>query len=303
MTASERNQKFGLPGIVEIVEGNSNLPKIRITTPAATAEIYLHGAQVTSWVPSKTPAVSSEVLFVSEQSHWQEGKAIRGGIPICYPWFRAKKDDPTAPQHGVVRTTEWQIESIKQQADNIVISLVITSSDATRKFWPYDFHLTHRITVGTELKLELITRNTSPVTFQIEEALHTYFRVGDVEKVSVSGLDGVTYLDNVHSNSERTQHGDLAMSGPTDNAYIDTQAPLTIIDPVLKRKVITEKTNSATTITWNPWQQGAAALSDLGNEEWREMICVEASNILHSAVEVAPNAEYTFAATLRVTDL
>ncbi|MGA2251818.1 D-hexose-6-phosphate mutarotase [Terracidiphilus sp.] len=299
MTASELNQKFTLPGIAEIVEGNGTLPKIRITTPAATAEIYLHGAQVTSWIP----AHSSEVIFLSSQSHWQEGKAIRGGIPICYPWFRSKSDDPQAPSHGVVRTTAWQIESIQQQDTNVVIDLVITSSDATRKFWPHDFHLTHRITVGSELKLELITRNTGTRSFKIEEALHTYFRVGDVEKVSVSGLDGVVYLDNVRNNTENTQHGDLAMSGPTDNAYIDTHSALTIIDPVLKRKPITEKTNSATTITWNPWQQGAASLSDLGDEEWREMICVEASNILRSAVEVAPAAEHIFAATLRVATL
>jgi glucose-6-phosphate 1-epimerase len=299
MTAPELNEKFGLPGIAEIVEGEGNLPKIRVTTSAATAEIYLHGAQVISWIP----AHSSEVLFLSKQSHWQEGKAIRGGIPICYPWFRSKADDPKAPSHGVVRTTAWQIESITQQADIVVISLVITASDATRKFWPYDFHLEHRITVGSELKLELIIRNTGTRSFKIEEALHTYFRVGEVEQVSVSGLDGVVYLDNVHNNTENTQHGDLAMSGPTDNAYIDTTSTLTIIDPALKRKLITEKTNSSTTIAWNPWQQGATSLSDLGDEEWHEMICVEASNILHSAVDVAPAAEHIFAATLRVANL
>ena len=299
MTASELNQKFGLPGIAEIIEGESSLPKIRVTTPAATAEIYLHGAQVTSWVP----AHSSDVLFLSKQSHWQEGKAIRGGIPICYPWFRSKAGDPDAPSHGVVRTTAWQIESIKQQAHIVVISLIITASDTTRKFWPHDFRLEHRITVGSELKLELITRNTGPRSFKIEEALHTYFRVGDVEKASVSGLDGTVYFDNINNNTENTQHGDLTMASPTDNAYIDTHTTLAVTDPVLKRKLITEKTNSATTITWNPWQQGAASLSDLGDEEWREMICVEASNILSSAVDVAPAAEHIFAATLRVASL
>ncbi len=299
MTASELNQKFGLPGIAEIVEGEGSLPKIRVTTPAATAEIYLHGAQVTSWIP----AHSSEVLFLSEQSHFQEGKAIRGGIPVCYPWFRSKADDPTAPSHGVVRTTAWEITSITRQSEDIVISLLITSSDLTRKFWPHEFRLTHRITVGAQLKLELITRNTGNIAFQIEEALHTYFRVGNAEQVSVSGLDGVVYLDNVNNNTENTQHGDLTMSGPTDNAYIDTRSTLTIADPVLKRKLITDKTNSATTITWNPWQQGAAFLSDLGNEEWREMICVEAANILRAAVTVSPAEEHTFAATLRVASL
>jgi glucose-6-phosphate 1-epimerase len=299
MTPSERNQQFGLPGIAEIVQGNGILPKICVTTPAATAEIYLHGAQITSWIP----AHSSEVLFLSDHSHWQEGKAIRGGIPICYPWFRSKAGEPDAPSHGVVRTTAWEIESITQQSGDVIISLVIASSDATRKFWPYDFHLKHRITVGAELKLELITRNTGPEAFRIEEALHTYFRVGDVEQVAVSGLNGVVYLDNVRNNTENTQHGDLAMTGPTDNAYIDTTSTLTIIDQGLKRKLITEKINSATTITWNPWQQGAASLPDLGGEEWRNMICVEAANILRSAVDVPPAAEHIFAATLRVASL
>lgn len=299
MTTTELNQKFAIPGIAEITEGENGLPKIHVTIPSATAEIYLHGAQVTSWVP----AGSSEVLFLSKHSHFQEGKAIRGGIPICYPWFRAKADNPKAPSHGFVRTTAWQIESITQQAGNAVISLVITASDATRQLWPYDFHLTHRITVGAALKLELITRNTGAEPFRMEEALHTYFRVGDIEKTSVSGLDGAVFLDNVRNNSERTQQGELRMTGPTDNAYLDTQSALTVIDPVLKRKLVTEKTNSSTTVAWNPWQQGAASLSDLGNDEWREMICVEAANILHNAVEVAPGAEHHFAATLRVAGL
>lgn len=307
VTAAELNQQLALSDIAEIIEGENGLPKIRVATPAATAEVYLHGAQVTSWIP----AGGSEVLFLSKHSQWQEGKAIRGGIPICYPWFRAKTrtktrakaNDPTAPSHGFVRTTAWQIESITQQAGDVILSLVIPSSEATRKFWPYDFHLTHRITVGTTLKLELITRNTGAETFRIEEALHTYFRVGDVEKASVSGLDGAVFLDNVHGNSERTQQGDLVMTGATDNAYMDTRSAVTVIDPVLRRKLVTEKTNSATTVAWNPWQQGAASLSDLGDEEWRGMICAEASNILRAAVEVAPGANHTFAATLRVTGI
>jgi len=299
MTAAELNQKFAIPGIAEIIEDENGLPKIRVTTPASSTEIYLHGAQVTSWIPAGT----SEVLFLSKYSNWKEGKAIRGGIPICYPWFRAKADDPKAPSHGFVRTTAWQIESVTHQAGNIVLSLVFTSNDVTRKLWPYDFHLTHRITVGAELKLELITRNTGSETFRIEEALHTYFHVADIEKTSVSGLDGVLFLDNVRNNIEQTQQGELVMTGPTDNAYMNTHSSATVIDPVLKRKLITEKTNSTTTIAWNPWQQAAASMSDLGDEEWREMVCVEASNILRSAVEVASGAEHIFAATLRVADI
>ncbi len=296
MTATEWNKQFGLPGIAEISEGQGNLPRIHVTTPAATAEIYLHGAQITSWIP----AGASEVLFLSRLSRWEEGRAIRGGIPICYPWFRAKADDPKAPAHGFVRTTAWGIESIAQQPEGVVVTITIASNDATRGLWPHDFHLTHRITVGTQLRLELITRNTGSEAFRLEEALHTYFHVADVKKVSVSGLDGVSFLDNVHGNSEHIQQGNLGMTGATDNAYLDTASAVTVIDPVLNRTLITEKTNSNTTIAWNPWRQGASSLADLGDDEWREMICVEASNILGSQIEVPPGGTHTFAATLRV---
>ena len=151
------NQQFSIPGIAQVISGNGSLPKISIETKAARAEIYLYGAQVTSWRPSG----ADEVLFVSEKSYWEAGRAIRGGIPVCFPWFRAKADDRHAPSHGFVRTKEWRVDSIVPEAEGSVCVCLSTESDeSTRRWWPFDFRLEYRITVGTSLRLELTMENS-----------------------------------------------------------------------------------------------------------------------------------------------
>ena len=291
------NRRFEIPRVAQVVAGNNALPKLSITAPAASADIYLHGAQVTAW----HPAGCEEALFVSEHSHWGDGRAIRGGIPICFPWFRAKADNPKAPAHGFVRTREWQLDSVKAIGNGSVLAELSTESDeSTRQWWPHDFQLTLRVTAGADLRLELTTRNTGGTTFSFEEALHTYFRVSDVRNVRVRGLSQVSYLDNTDGNREKVQSGDVVFNAATDNAYLNTVASLDLIDPAFHRTLRTEKQNSLTTIAWNPWQQGAASLSDLGNDEWQSMSCVEASNILGFTVSLAPGEQHSMGATLSV---
>ncbi len=291
------NNRFGIPGTAEAVIGSGGLPKIRVTTLLATAEIYLHGAHVTSW----QPVGAEEAIFLSEKSHWEDGLAIRGGIPICFPWFRAKADDPKAPMHGFVRTKEWRLDSVTVEEDGSVAVVCSTESDeVTRLWWPYDFRLVHRISVGRTLELELTVSNTGPEGLSFEEALHTYFLAGDARRVRVRGLDGISYLDNTDGNKQKTQSGDLVFSAKTDNAYLNTEGAVDLIDPALGRTVRTEKANSATTVVWNPWREGAAAMSDFGEDEWERMACVEASNIRGSAVRLAPGEEHTMRATISV---
>ncbi len=272
------------------------MPKIQLTTPAASAEIYLHGAQVTAW----KPAGFEEVIFTSQHSRWEDGKAIRGGIPVCFPWFRGKADDPKAPAHGFVRTKSWTLASITQKDDAVCVTLATESDEGTRRWWPHDFRLALRIGVGAQLKLELIVSNTGAAPFQFEEALHTYHRVGDVRRASVAGLNGVSFFDNRDGNRERLQDGDVAMVDATDNAYLNTTASLEIADPVLRRRIQIEKRNSLTTVAWNPWESGAKAMTDLGDDEWQQMLCVEACNILSSAVTLAPGEEHRMAVTIAV---
>jgi glucose-6-phosphate 1-epimerase len=292
---SALNEQFSIPGIAEIVRGNGDLPKIHIATKSAIAEIYIYGAQVTSWISARV----GEVLFLSEKSYWEAGRAIRGGIPVCFPWFRAKTDNPHAPSHGFVRIKEWQVESIARASDDSVcVSLSTESDETTRRWWPYDFSLEYRISVGTSLRLELRMENLGQSALLFEEALHTYFKVMNVKEAKVRGLDGVAYLDNRESNLEKKQLGELTISKQTDNAYTHATGAVEIIDPLLRRNIRTDKQGSSSTIVWNPWQDGASSMHDMGNEEWRSMLCVEGGNILSSAVKLAPLQNHTMTITI-----
>jgi len=249
------------------------------------------------------PAGHAEVLFVSTKSRWQEGQAIRGGIPICFPWFRAKGDDHQAPAHGFVRTKTWQIESIVQNEGSVSVSMFTESDEQTRRWWPGEFRLIHRVTFGSELKLELICRNTGATPLRFEEALHTYNQVTDVEQVRLLGLNAVHFLDNTDSNKEKTQVGDPALASQTDSAYMNTDGAVDLLDPKMRRQIRLQKENSLTTVVWNPWREGAAGLRDLGDGEWKQFLCVEASNILSSSVNLDPGQEHKMTAVLSVAKL
>jgi glucose-6-phosphate 1-epimerase len=293
----ELNRRFGVAGVAEVLAGNGGLAKVRVTGSQATAEIYLHGAQVTSW----RPVGADEVLFLSEHSHWQDGRAIRGGIPICAPWFGEKVDDPKAPSHGFVRLREWDLDSVTAAADGTVAVTLSTESDeASRRWWPHEFRMVYRVVIGATLRLELTMVNTGNAGFEFAEALHTYFQEGDVRTVRARGLDGVTYQDKVDGNRDKAQSGDLTFAGATDNVYLNTRGSVELVDPTLRRTIRTEKLNSTTTVVWNPGQAGAAALIDLGNDEWRHMVCVEACNIRSAVVSLGPGEEHTMTAILSV---
>jgi glucose-6-phosphate 1-epimerase len=288
LTAPELDSRFGIAGRVRVVADEGGLPKVSITGPQADGEMHLHGAQVTSW----KPAGSEEVIFLSRHARWEEGKAIRGGIPICFPWFRGKADDSHAPAHGVVRTKIWTLESIEQNAGSVTVSMSTESDAGSRNWWPADFLLRQSVTFGAELKLEFTVTNTGSAPFCFEEALHTYYKVGDVQESYIRGLDGTTYLDNTDSNKEKKQIGDVRIASATDNAYLNTQNDLQLLDPVLNRSIHIAKQNSRSTVVWNPWAEGAKTFSDLGEDEWPHMLCVEGSNILQNIVELAPNKDH-----------
>jgi glucose-6-phosphate 1-epimerase len=293
---AELNQHCGIPGVVAVVEGDGGLPKIQITTPAAYAEMYLHGAHVTSWCP----AGAEDVLFLSSRSMYQEGKAIRGGVPICFPWFGDKADDPHAPAHGFVRTKTWHLESVEHKRDVVVVKMFTESSKSTKKWWPGDFRLSYRATFGAELALEAVVTNTGNEPLRFEEALHAYYNVGDVHRASIAGLDGVHYLDKTDSFHEKTQEGNVVFSGETDRVYLDTENKLFLSDPVLQRRLIIVKESSRSTVVWNPWAEKAAALPDLGEEQWKSMLCAEVANVGDYAVELAPRQQHTMRMSVKI---
>jgi glucose-6-phosphate 1-epimerase len=296
---AELDRRFGIPGIARVGEGNGALPRVQITGSLGKGEMYLHGAQVTSW----KPADNDELLFISTKSRWQVGQAIRGGIPICFPWFRAKVNDPHAPAHGFVRTKMWQLESIVENDSGVAVTMFTESDDQTRRWWPAEFRLVYRVMFGSELSLEMVCRNTGTTPLRYEEALHTYNRVADVQEARLQGLDTVRFLDNTHSNKEKTQLGDVAIATETDNAYLNTEKTVDLLDPKMRRRIRLWKANSLTTVVWNPWRDKASEMRDLGDGEWTQFLCVEASNILDAAVNLAPGEEHKMTAVLSVAKL
>jgi glucose-6-phosphate 1-epimerase len=297
--AEELDCQFGIPAVAKVCEGKGKLTRVLISGRSGHGEIYLHGAQVTSW----KPASNDEVLFLSTESRWEEGQAIRGGIPICFPWFRAKIDDLHAPAHGLVRTKTWQLESIVESEAGVAVSMFTESSEQTRRWWPGEFRLLHRVVFGAQLCLELVCTNTGTTPLRFEEALHTYNRVGNVAEARLQGLDTMYFLDNTDSNKKKMQRDEVVIASETDNAYLDTEGTVDLLDAIVRRRIRLRKVNSRTTVVWNPWRERAAGLRDLGADEWKQFICVEASNILNAAINLAPGQEHRMRAVLSVEKL
>jgi glucose-6-phosphate 1-epimerase len=298
-TPEALDRRHGLPGIAHVVGGHGGLPKVLITTPAARGEIYLHGAQVTSW----TPAGHADALFVSAASRWEPGRAIRGGIPICFPWFGNRAGDPQAPAHGFVRTRAWTLDSIAEGAAGITITVTTESDEQTRARWPFEFRLRLRATFGPVLDVEIAAANTGGASLTFEEALHAYYAVGDVSAVRIAGLDGVRYLDKVDGGSERLQRGEISIAGETDRVYSNTTSATAIHDPALKRRIHVGKSHSQSTVVWNPWIDKARALADLQDDDWTRMVCVEAGNVHPDGIVLAPGQEHRMALSVTVTSL
>jgi len=291
-----RYREFEIPGTAQVVEGNGGLPKVRITTPEAIGEIYLHGAHITSWKPYG----AEEVLFLSSQSRWENGRAIRGGVPICFPWFGGKPDDAKAPAHGFVRTKSWHLESISEVGSAVTVSMFTESDETTKRLWPSEFRLDYRATFGHELSLELVMSNMGTTSLRFEEALHTYHRVGNINEVRLRGLDGIQYLDKTDSNRRKLQQGEIAITSETDRVYLGTRDPIELDDPVLHRGTRVMKENSDTSVIWNPWIDKTRELSDLRENEWTQMLCIETSNVSDFAVDLAPGQQHAMKARVSV---
>jgi glucose-6-phosphate 1-epimerase len=298
-TIADLNRRFAIPGIAQIIPGHGGLPKVQITAPTSTGEIYLHGAHVTSWRPS----AAEEVLFLSSKSRYQEGAAIRGGVPICFPWFGNKSDDPKAPAHGFVRTKSWQLDAIAQEGGAVVVTMSTASDETTKSWWPADFRLLYRATFGPKLTLELSLTNTGSSPLRFEEALHSYLQVGDCQQASLQGLSGVHYIDKTDSSRVKDQQGDITITSETDRVYLNTHHPIDLPDPILHRHIRVEKLHSLATVIWNPWLQKAQSFSDLGPNEWKQMICIETCNVAEFAVIVAPGQQHKMTAIISLAPL
>jgi glucose-6-phosphate 1-epimerase len=283
---ADLNARFALPGgELKFIAGQGGLLCAEINTAACTGRIYLQGAHVAAW----QPAGEAPVIFMSSKSDFAEGKAFRGGVPVCFPWFAAKADDPAAPFHGVVRTAQWDVVSTKPLPGAEVSVVMKTHSDeATRRYYPHDFEIENHVTFGKQLRMELVVTNGGNAPMSFSDAQHNYFRVGAIDQVAVAGLDGVEYIDKVDNGQRKKQTGEISFDNQVDRVYLNTRSPLTITDRSLKRKILVEKQGSSTTVVWNPGQERARGIADLGANDWPHMLCVEAANLMDSEIILPP---------------
>jgi glucose-6-phosphate 1-epimerase len=302
LTIDQLNSHFSLPGVARFDDGKRDMPRLVISTPAAEAHIYLHGAHVTHFQPRG----GRPLLFLSSRSHFDSGKPIRGGVPIIFPWFGPRDAvDKTSPMHGFVRTQAWKVESVEPCAGDggggVRAVFAFDSTPQTRAVWDHAFALRYTITVGRELDMRLEVINRSDAPFKFEEALHTYFAVGDVRNVRIEGLAGTEFLDkNLGLQRRRQDEPALKLTGPTDRVYQDTTAACVIDDADNARRITVAKENSRSTVVWNPWSDMISNMPDLDPAEWTRFLCVETANVRENAVTLPAGGRHTISGTISV---
>ena len=297
LTIHALNERFAIPGHVTFRAGPGNLPLAEIATAQAVATVSVQVAQVIAYHPRG----QAPVLWVSGQSIFALGKAIRGGIPICWPWFGPHPADPSLPAHGFARTSTWTVlETSLAAGDVALIRLAMVDVPATRAIWPHAFRLEAIITLGGVLQVELVVQNPGVAPFQYTGALHTYLHVQDITRIAIHGLDGSSYRERSVPGEVRTQQGPVTIGAETDRLYAETTAACVVEDPALDRRIHVEKSGSRSTVVWNPWVEKARDLVDFGDEEYRSMVCVEAANAGSDAIVVDPGGEHRLGTRIRV---
>ena len=305
-------ERHGGTGSLAFHEGPGGLVFVGVDNRHARATLCLQGAQLTHWQPHDQ---AHAVLWLSDAARPAPGKAIRGGIPVCWPWFGAPvagaaDPPPGGPAHGFARTRAWQFDAAHELADGATRLHLSLADDAdTRALWPAAFALALHITVGRTLRLELVTRNTGVTEVTIGEALHTYFRVGDIGAITVGGLAGAGYFDAAsaaaggaapHVRPPGAPESDpIRFTGEVDRVY-DNAGLCHVDDPQLGRRIHIATSGSGSTVVWNPWEAKAERLGDLGPLGWRAMVCVESGNARDRVVRLRPGASHALCARYHV---
>jgi glucose-6-phosphate 1-epimerase len=298
MRAEELTAEFGIAGVLDFVATEHGLVKTVVSLDGVTGEIYLQGAQVTEW----RPPGERPVLFTSPNSAVAPGRAIRGGIPIIFPWFGPSRHTPTAPQHDFARTATWHLDGVETAGSGLLtLTLSLGDRDVGSPFWPERFRAICTVTFAQTLSFRLAVQNraTHPIVF--EEALHSYFAISDVTDIAILGLAGTTYIDKTDAARRKLQTADLVtITAETDRVYLDTPAQCAIEDRASRRRIVIEKDGAASSVVWNPWAEKATAMADLGDPAWRGMVCVESGNIADNEVRFAADAEHQMSTVISI---
>jgi len=285
------------PGRVSVIDGRGELPMLEVVSAWSTAAIYKHGAHVTHFQKTNQPPL----LFLSSCSHFAENQPIRGGVPVIFPWFGPREG---MGQHGFARTRAWELKETVPAPDGRV-SVRFQLPNYPEAYACPAFSAEYTVTVAEFLQLELnITNNSKDESFSFENCLHTYFEVGDISTISITGLKGVEYLDKVANFARKTETNDsIQISSEVDRIYLDTTSAVEIHDQSLGRTIRVEKQGSLSTVVWNPWIAKAQQMPDFGNDEYQRMVCVESGNVSSNQIKLPPGESSRLTVKLSTTPL
>ena len=286
---------MNIPDSISFVEPTRGYEVLEIIHPCATAQVASQGAHLLEW----TPKGHRPVLYLSPRAVFQSGKAVRGGVPVCWPWFGPHETDSDKPAHGFVRNRLWNLSNATESPDALNITFKLSDNDETRSLWPHAFSATMTMSIGDELHLALKIENTGAELFTMTGALHTYFSVGDISAVRIEGLDGAEYLDTVGTHEVRKQSGDVIFDHEVDRNY-DCDGHIVIRDASMKRCITVRGEGSRCAVVWNPWIEKSRRLSDLPDEDYRRFVCVETANAWRDRITLAPGAAHVLATTICV---
>ncbi len=298
MDIEQLNNDYGIEGQLKFVKGSGGFPFIEISNRKATALISVYAAQVLSYRPTEK---DEDLLFLSSKSYYDDGKAIRGGIPVCWPWFGANDAGLDRPSHGFVRNGLWTVAKTVTTAFETKVTLSFPENVHSETCWRQAFALELEISVGDSLTLELITRNTGNQSFSITQAFHTYLHVGNINQVRILGLEGAVYVDKLDADTHKRQAGALTVWEEVDRIYTDVKNELIVVDDAaFKRRIKIAAVASKSAVVWNPWTKRSAELADLNNDDYRHFICVETGNIAGNSVKLTPGSEYRLLTNFKI---
>lgn len=276
-TINALNQQYGIAGKVTFVNGKGNLPVVVINNELSSAALSLYGAHLLSF----TPAGAADLLWMSDASFYEAGKPIRGGIPLCFPWFGPHATDAAKPQHGFGRLSHWQVQEVSALGDGATrVVLMLAESAATLELWPHAFIATAEFIIGTSLQLNLKVTNTGTGDFEYSNALHTYFKVSDIDRIKVAGLAQASFYSGA-ATTLQTQETELLSfdrGEETNRRYVQHTSNCAIHDEGLNRKIEVSKSGSKVTVVWNPWQETEKKMVDIQPGGHKTFICIEPAN-------------------------
>jgi glucose-6-phosphate 1-epimerase len=299
MNVSELNGTYGIAGSLTFAPGHGGLPNAVLTCGHGEVVVSLYGAHVLSY----RPRGKSEVFWMSALSEFSEGKPIRGGIPVCFPWFGPHATDAQKPQHGFARLHIWTVAGASVLPDGgIELRLTLTDTQATMALWPHSFAAELTVTLTSSLEVRLRCTNTGDAAFTYSDALHSYFAVSDIANVKIHGLSGAKFLEAKGNEQHRQNEELLEIRGEVNRRYIGTTSECIIEDAGMPRKIRVGKKGSTVTVVWNPWKDTAKQIADMPDDGYKTMICVEAVNAFDDVVTLEPQASFSVGTVITVQE-